>query len=184
MKRVILASLTLMLVVSCGTARKVINTDVHAADSTRITATTATNVETMVDTTKTDSGKITVIEIVFFDPVSPTPATDTTATEPVKPVIQITDGGNIRIDNANNIKSVKATTIETESTAKGETHEIKSETAAVDSVSVSSKDETHHEETTPVESPVGRNIKSILSLVFGILLLLLVGFMIWKFRKR
>lgn len=157
MKRIVPFLVLIVLLSSCGVSRKVATSTVNAADSTRITSSAESVTDKVIDTTKTESGKTTVVEIEFFNPVE---TTDTTGKVDA-PVIRVDETG-IHIDNATNVKSVKATTIESESVNKGESRETHAESEKVDSVAVASIETYHHEESAPV---AGRKFKTTMLIV-------------------
>ncbi len=158
MKRIVPFLVLIVLLSSCGVSRKVATSTVNAADSTRITSSAESVTDKVIDTTKTESGKTTVVEIEFFHPVTPT---DSTVKADDAPVIRVDDTG-IRIDNASNVKSVKTTTIESESVNKGESRESQAESEKVDSVAVATIETYHHEESAPV---AGRKFKTTMLII-------------------
>lgn len=176
MKRIVPFLILLCLLTSCGTARKVVRSDVNMSDSTAISVVKESLTTTMIDTTKSASGETTIIEIEFFDP-----ATIKDTTSPATPPVITIDGDGIRIDNADNIKSVKATKTKTETVVSGATIEHHEESAKLDSVVVDAMTAEYHEETTPVEPSPGRRIKATILIIVATIIATLIG--IWVMKR-
>lgn len=161
---------------SCGTTRKIAGSNVNKSDSTDVSVVKESLTTVSVDTTKAASGEKTVIEIEFFEPV--VPSSDTLA-HPSSPVITIGDDG-IRIDNADNVKSVKATTTKTEKVAKGETKVEHEHSDKMDSVVVETMTAESHEESTPVEPSPGRKFKSYMLIIVATIIATIIGMLALK----
>ncbi len=177
MKRAFIFIAVVIMMASCGTTRKARQTETNVADSTRTSAAIEVATHKMVDTTKTESGKVTVVEIEFYEP------TNTGAdSAKVSPTIVVQDDG-IHIDNAVNVKTVKTAVIETTATENKTKYESQSANAEIDSVSVINESSESTVDETPVESPAGHNIKTSLWIVLAIVVVILVLVLILKFRK-
>lgn len=176
MKRIVpFLILCALIASSCGTARKVATTSVDAADSTNVAVVKESLTTALVDTTKTATGETTIFEIEFFEP--PTGKDTTSSTAP--PVITIGDDG-IRIDNADNVKSIKAKKTKTESVATGVTVEHHEESAKVDSVVVETMTAETHDESTPVEPSPGRRIKTTILIIVATIIATIIGMLLLK----
>lgn len=183
MKRIIAFIALIVLMVSCGTTKKAIYTESHATDSTNMLATVDVASQVIVDTTKTASGKVTVVEIEFYDPENTSPVTDSTETAASGHSVVIS-GDGIHIDNASRIKAVKTTTIETSSTDKGESRIDQSATASVDSVSLSVSGDEYNEDEIPVASPNGKNLKATVGLILGVVIaVIILVLIIWRIKR-
>jgi len=183
MKRIILFIALVIMMASCATTKKVAQANIKSDDTTTVSASIDAASHVVVDTTKTDSGKITIVEIEFYEPTTPV-ADSTTPVVPDNPTIVIKDDG-IHIDNAANVKAVKTTTIESNSTESGETHIDRAITASVDSSNVSVTSGEYNEDETPVENPNGKNVKTSIGLILGILIAIIVlVLIIWFIVKR
>lgn len=183
MKRIIAFIALIVLMVSCGITKKAIYTESHASDSTSMSATVDVASQVIVDTTKTASGKVTVVEIEFYEPENTSPVTDSTKTATSGHSVVIS-GDDIRIDNASRVKMVKTTTIETSSTDKGESRIDRTATASVDSVSVSVSGDEYNEDEIPVASPNGKNLKATVGLILGVVIAIIVlVLIIWRIKR-
>src|SRR3712207_2885430 len=109
MKKFITLVVAFGLFVSCGTTRKLQqSTQKSRIDSMAMHEVGKAERESVVDTTRTEQGKITITEIEFFNPVP----NDTTA----KVVLS-------NIGRLSGVKSIKQTVIESQVEQKGESRE-------------------------------------------------------------
>ncbi|MDR1055862.1 MAG: hypothetical protein LBL90_08610 [Prevotellaceae bacterium] len=120
MKKIVVFMLCLVLL-SCASTRKSVQTISTNDSFIQSNESQSAKVDKVIDTTKTENGKITITEIEFYPPngsdtVNHTPAINVGG-------VDIPNIGNI--DNAA-IKSIKQTTIESESETKGESKESSS----------------------------------------------------------
>ena len=176
------ALLACLCLAGCATLHKTqAKTTDDYTHSTRDSSVTTKNV---INTTKTQSGKITITEIVFnqlplpFPLVNDFPACDTSSA-PVMPDVTIGNDGIVDI-RGGNIVSVKQTTIETSSEQTGKTYQSESSSESEEQETKSSTDEAIViEKETPKE--VMKAPKHIM--VTAIILATLVA-VIWLALKR
>jgi sortase (surface protein transpeptidase) len=161
MKKYIILLTCIVLLVSCGTKKKSLKQSSTNEMSLQSVESQSAKTEKVVDTTKTESGKITITEIEFY------PASDTQ-----------NNVGGMDIPNIVNIKdaaikSIKQTTIEQGTERKGQSNET-SEISGNQSAAVLSKSNQYIQEViAPSPDPYRwRYIFYILSLVAVALLYL------------
>lgn len=169
MKRIIMLIALMTSLTSCGCLRKAIKTHLTTTDSLHAMKTADYVSGSFIDTTKTDASKITIVEIVFFEPPKDTGG---------KATIVIDDDG-IRVNNAENVKEVKKTTVESSSIHKGESQIESSLSTAMDSTNVSQ--DKYIKDEMPVQPPKGQNIKLVLGIVLAIIIAAIVLIAIIKF---
>lgn len=120
----------------------------------------------VIDTTKTEKGKITITEIEFFPPnyVGEEPGVENNKIDPSK----IPKQG---VKNA--IKSIKQTTIESEKEEKGQSEETQTSNSTNDEATISNKRKDIQQEIAPAPDPYKwRYIFYLASLIVGVLLYL------------
>lgn len=103
-----------LMVTGCGTSCRLSKCMTESVrDSIHVETSKTDETETFTDTTKTESGKVTITEIEFFPPASGGDSLGNHA-----PVINLLDIGNVA--NAGAVKSIRQTVIESETVQKGE----------------------------------------------------------------
>ena len=111
---VIAAMAVLLMVMSCGTTKKMAKeTEKARVDSVAEKVAHVEDVAKMVDTTRNESEQIVITEITFFAP-------DTTAGTPTPEIII---DGTGKVKGGGNIKAIKQTTISKVKEQKGESKE-------------------------------------------------------------
>ncbi len=149
MKNIVILMLC-VLMTACAAAKK--STQItQAVDVTAERSTTeTTDTEKLIDTTRTDKGKITITEIEFFPPVA---ATDGQPSTP--PVTNVSDLNLPNVGNIGNgaVKSIKQTTIEQDTERKGESKETSSTTAITNEAMAANTEKTVKVETAPAPDP-------------------------------
>jgi hypothetical protein len=161
MKKIVAPVLGLVLLASCGTARKVQQTKQEVRiDSTAIAKEANAKTDKFVDTTRTQQGKITITEIDFYPPMP----------DNINDVVSVDSGkrddtssratpqsypANADLHNVGNIKgavkSIKQTVIESNVEEKGENKES-SESKETESAANVGRNETNvqqSQEPTP-----------------------------------
>lgn len=161
MKKIVAPVLGLVLLASCGTARKVQQTKQEVRiDSTAIAKEANAKTDKFVDTTRTQHGKITITEIDFYPPMP----------DNINNVVSVDSGkrddtssrampqsypANADLHNVGNIKgavkSIKQTVIESDVEEKGESEEL-SESKETESAANVGRNETNvqqSQEPTP-----------------------------------
>lgn len=118
--------LAVLLMSGCGASRRVSRQTFDACrDSTHIETVAATSKETFTDTTKTESGKVTITEVTFA-PGGVADLADTAGNGkppiPDAPTEVVLPGGGI-IKGNGSIQSIKQTIIESQVEQKGESRE-------------------------------------------------------------
>lgn len=177
------ALLACLCLAGCATLHK---TQTKTTDDyTHTTRDSSVTTKKVIDTTKTQSGKITITEIVFNPLPFPVvndfperPACDTSSA-PVMPDVTIGNDGTVDIKGGN-IVSVKQTTIEASSEQTGKTYQSESSSESEEQETKSTADEAIVvEKETPKE--VMKAPKYIM--VTAIILASLVA-VIWLALKR
>ena len=174
MKRIFLLyplAIVLLFLASCATSKKVESVKVAESVAANVTETTHTakTTETVVDTTRTAQGKITITEIIFdTTPDVATINTDSLGSprgQPVNGSMITSQMGNTRrnstIDLSNigtingAVKSIKQTVIESTITEKGESRESNDQKQSNSNASALQKQSTEETKvaTTPQISP-------------------------------
>ena len=146
MKRVItLVALCLMLM-GCGASKHLNKRTIETAkDSSRVESSKTETSERITDTTKTETGKVTITEIEFFPPAPIDGVRDSLGNTAVTTPFVNLDLQNIgNITNAGAVKSIRQTVIESESVQKGESRESeeKDESGTETSVAVKTDEST------------------------------------------
>lgn len=135
-----------ILMISCTSMRKTVQSSSKSDLSVQSMESQSTKTERVVDTTRTESGKIIITEIEFYPP--------TVSSEPDKANTPASNVGgvNLPIKDAA-IKSIKQTTIESSSEQKGKSKET-NETEGNQSEAILSKNEQHTEQVvSPAPDP-------------------------------
>lgn len=165
MKKVLALVLGLVLLASCSATRKATKAKESQLDSTAVVKEVTEQTEKVVDTTRTEHGKVTITEIEFYPPTtieqpqgelakdsSKKVADEPKPTEP-QPTPKPT--ASVDLDNIGKVqgvvKSIKQTVIETDVEQKGESKES-SESKESENAATVLKNETNTEkqqEPTP-----------------------------------
>ncbi len=173
MKNVISFVIMLVLLTACGSARKLQQSKVETTiDSTAVVKEVGSKSETSIDTTRKESGKVTITEVEFFPP---TPSTD----EPPP------DKGGVKNPTKQGaVKKIKQTVIEANIEQKGESKESSEskDTESVADVSRSESDTKKQQEPTP--DPYRWRYFFYIALLFAALLLYLKRAPIVDWLKR
>lgn len=176
MKNLLLLLVTFFMI-SCASTRKSVQTSCTTDTSIDKVDSQAMKTEKAIDTTKTESGKITITEIEFYPPTL-LPDVPMSGNEETTPCFEIDGVGKVK---GGNVKHIKQTTIEKKSEQKGKSNES-SESEKIQSTVVATKsNQTSQIQTSPAPDPYRwRYIFYILVLV-GIAMLYLkrVPFLNW-----
>lgn len=165
MKKVLALVLGLVLLASCSATRKATKAKESQLDSTAVVKEVTEQTEKVVDTTRTEHGKVTITEIEFYPPTTIEQpqgelAKDSgkkVADEPKPTELQPTPKptASVDLDNIGKVqgmvKSIKQTVIETDVEQKGESKES-SESKESENAATVLKNETNTEkqqETPP-----------------------------------
>ncbi|MDR1756120.1 MAG: YfhO family protein [Culturomica sp.] len=142
-----------VLMAACATTKKSTQTTKTADMLAERSTIETTDTEKLVDTTRTDKGKITITEIEFFPPVT---ASDARPPDQASPPGANASGLNLpNIGNigAAAVKSIKQTTIESDSERKGESKESSSTTAVKNEAMAANTEKTVNVEQAPAPDP-------------------------------
>ena len=174
----ILLSLLLLLMASCAATRQNAQSTSTNKSLTEKTEGQSTKTEKVVDTTKTENGKITITEIEFYPLVDSEELQDkANATTTVQSPKQSNVAG-VNLSNVGNIKnaaikSIKQTTIEKSSEQKGESKES-SESKVEQKEAVATKnDQTSQMQISPAPDPYRWRYIFYILLLIGVALLYL-----------
>ena len=158
MKRIILMMSLCLIVAGCGTSRHLSKHKIESVrDSSHVETSKTYKTETFTDTSKTESGKVTITVIEFFQPASGDSLRNHAADIPATD-INLQNIGNIT--NAGAVKSIRQKVIESESVQKGESRESeeKDESGMETSVAVKTDELT---EDKVIEAPKPSRVKYV-----------------------
>ena len=163
MKKIITFIALLVMLASCGATKKAIKTTETQLDSLTVAKVVSEQTEKVVDTTRTEHGKVTITEIEFFPPTEieqPQPEPDKpkdsdnkVADEPKKTPPTTTasvDLANVgKVQGA--VKSIKQTVIESDVEEKGKSEESSesNETESAATVTKTTESTDKNQEPTP-----------------------------------
>ena len=166
-KLIIVCAVALILA-GCASKKKIAHTAETVSIEAAKTELQHTDIVRMIDTTRTEHGRVTVTEIEYFPPV-------VTASVPLHDVPAVYAPPAI--------KSFRQTVIETQTQTRGETFEATSEFIATnENVALDSETVTKTEITPAPDPKRWRYIFYILLVVVGVVLYLKRG-RIWKWIK-
>lgn len=165
MKKVLAFIGGLVLLASCGATKKAIKTNEMQLDSLTVTKVVSEQTEKVVDTTRTEHGKVTITEIEFYPPTTIKQPQGELAKDsgkkvadepkPNEPQPNPKPTANVDLNNIGKVqgvvKSIKQTVIETDVEQKGENKES-SESKESENAATVLKNETNTEkqqEPTP-----------------------------------
>lgn len=156
MKKVLALVLGLVLLVSCSATRKATKAKESQLDSTAVVKEVTEQTEKVVDTTRTEHGKVTITEIEFYPPTTIEQPQGELAKDSGKKVAdEPKPTASVDLDNIGKVqgvvKSIKQTVIETDVEQKGESKES-SESKESENAATVLKNETNTEkqqEPTP-----------------------------------
>ena len=160
-RHLFLMILAVLLMSGCGASRRVARQTFDASrESTHIEAATATSKEILIDTTKTESGKVTITEITFAPGGAADPA-DTAGNGkppiPDAPTEVVLPGGG-KVKGNGSIQSIKQTIIESQVEQKGESREAEEREESGTATSVAA-DVHESSEEKAVEAPKPNRLK-------------------------
>lgn len=179
--KTVLLPLLLFLMASCAATRQSAQSTSTNESLTEKTEEQSTKTEKVVDTTKTENGKITITEIEFYPPIEseePQDKTNATRTGPKPKKPKQSNVAGVNLSNVGNIKdaaikSIKQTTIENGSEQKGESKES-SESKVEQKEAVATKnDQTSQMQTSPAPDPYRWRYIFYILLLIGVALLYL-----------
>ena len=163
MKKIITFIALLVMLASCGATKKAIKTTETQLDSLTVAKAVSEQTEKMVDTTRTEHGKVTITEIEFFPPTEieqPQPEPDKpkdsdnkVADESKK--TQPTTTASVDLANVGKVqgavKSIKQTVIESDVEEKGKSEESSesNETESAATVTKTTESTDKNQEPTP-----------------------------------
>lgn len=163
MKKIITFIALLVMLASCGATKKAIKTTETQLDSLTVAKVVSEQTEKVVDTTRTEHGKVTITEIEFFPPTEieqPQPEPDKPkdsdnkiADEPKK--TQPTTTASVDLANVGKVqgavKSIKQTVIESDVEEKGKSEESSesNETESAATVTKTTESADKNQEPTP-----------------------------------
>ena len=163
MKKIITFIALLVMLASCGATKKAIKTTETHLDSLTVAKVVSEQTEKVVDTTRTEHGKVTITEIEFFPPTEieqpqpkPTKPKDSdnkVADEPKK--TQPTTTASVDLANVGKVqgavKSIKQTVIESDVEEKGKSEESSesNETESAATVTKTTESTDKNQEPTP-----------------------------------
>lgn len=158
MKRhVFMAALAILMMSGCGVSRRMVKQDhSESRDSTHVEAVKTDSKDIFIDTTKTESGKVTITEITFFPDAGK--QSDTTANVPAEndnnaPIeLELPGGGKVKGNGS--IQSIRQTVIETMTEEKGESRETEKSEESENHTSVAAAiNDSSQEKVTEAPKP-------------------------------
>lgn len=163
MKKIITFIALLVMLASCGATKKAIKTTETQLDSLTVAKAVSEQTEKVVDTTRTEHGKVTITEIEFFPPTEieqpqpepnkPKDSDNKVADEPKK--TQPTTTASVDLANVGKVqgavKSIKQTVIESNVEEKGKSEESSesNETESAATVTKTTESTDKNQEPTP-----------------------------------
>ena len=165
MKRVFLFIALALMLASCASTRKIQETTkAVSVDSVSVKETTKHESEKVVDTTRTEHGKVVITEIIFDTTPATSPATDkpdaraspdTSASD--KPATTQTPAATVNIPGfghvSGKIKSIRQSVIESDNETKGESKESEKQEESKFNANVSVAEENNHRVEEPAPDP-------------------------------
>lgn len=165
MKRVFFFFFVALMLASCASTRKIQETTTSVSvDSTSVRETATHESEKVIDTTRTEHGKVVITEIIFDTTPAPSPATDkpdaraspdTSASD--KPAPAHTPAATVNIPGfgqvSGNIKSIRQTVLESDKETKGESKESEKQEESKCNANVSVAEENNHRVEQPAPDP-------------------------------
>lgn len=165
MKRVFFFIVVALMLASCASTRKIQETTASVSvDSTSVKETAKHESEKVVDTTRTEHGKVVITEIIFDTTPTASPATDnpdaraspdTSASD--KPATTQTPAATVNIPGfgqvSGNIKSIRQTVLESDNETKGESKESEKQEESKCNANVSVAEENNHRVEQPAPDP-------------------------------
>ena len=161
MKRVFFFIVVALMLASCASTRKIQETTASVSvDSTSVKETARHESEKVVDTTRTEHGKVVITEIIFDTAPATSPATDkpdaraspgTSASDKPAPTqapaatVNISGFGQV----SGNIKSIRQTVIESDNETKGESKESEKQEESKCNANVSVAEENNQRVEQP-----------------------------------
>lgn len=166
MKRVLFFFVVALMLASCASTRKIQETtNAVSVDSVSVKETAKRESEKVVDTTRTEHGKVVITEIIFDTTPAASPATDkpdaraspdTVASDKPAPT-RNTPTATVNIPGfgqvSGNIKSIRQTVIESDNETKGESKESKKQEESKCNANVSVAEETNNRVEQPAPDP-------------------------------
>jgi hypothetical protein len=166
----------MLLIVACSTTKKVVQSNEANEISTQKTEVQSTSTDKLIDTTKTDKGKITITEIEFYPPTESAESKPLDEKQSSKPSTNVSGLSLPNVGNIGNaaIKSIKQTTIEAESEKKGESKESSSTNHQKNEAVVAKNEKAIQSEVMPAPDPYRWRY------IFYIMLLAAIAFLYLK----
>lgn len=170
MKKIITFIALLVMLASCGATKKAAKTNYATLDSLKAERVSSEQTNKIVDTTKTEQGKITITEIEFFPPtVADAEPKLEDFTKTFKDLEDenfesmdtspkaTTTNANVDVQNFGNIKgsvkSIKQTVIESNVEEKGESKESSDTQESESSANVAKVEESSDKQQEPTPDP-------------------------------
>lgn len=119
MKKILLPLIFCFIMISCASTRKSVQMSCTSQTNTESAEKQTSKTEKVVDTTKTESGKVTITEIEFYPPTL-LPDVPMSGNEETTPCFEIDGVGKVK---GGNVKSIKKTSIEAKSESKGQSND-------------------------------------------------------------
>lgn len=196
MKRVFFFIVVALMLASCASTRKIQeSTAAVTVDSASVKETATHESEKVIDTTRTEHGKVVITEIIFDTAPAPSQATDkpdaraspgTSASDKPAPTqapaatVNISGFGQV----SGNIKSIRQTVIESDNETKGESKESEKQEESKCNANVSVAEENNQRVEQPAPDPKRWRYYFYLAAVGVVVLLYLKRVPILNWIKR
>ena len=179
MKKILLPLIFCFILISCASTRKSVQMSCTSQTNTESAEKQTSKAEKVVDTTKTESGKVTITEIEFYPPSDCQHNKDMASEAPKADNPNGSNVGEINLPNVGNIKdaaikSIKQTTIESEKEQKGESKESNESDNSKNQATLSNTSQSGTEESTTAPDPYRWRY------IFYILLIVAIGLLYMK----
>lgn len=179
MKKVIAIILGLALLTSCGAAKKATKAKEVQLDSVAVAKVMTERTEKVVDTTRTEHGKVTITEIEFYPPTATEPQgklanrkdSSTKASSVTKPManVELNEIGKMQ----GMVKSIRQTVIQSDVRENGESKEANESDNSENSATLSRQETSMDKQQAPTPDPYRWRHIFYTALVFVAILLYL-----------
>lgn len=179
MKKVIAIVLGLALLTSCGATKKATKAKEVQLDSVAVAKVMTERTEKVVDTTRTEHGKVTITEIEFYQPTATEPQgklanrkdSSTKASSVTKPIanVELNEIGKMQ----GVVKSIRQTVIQSDVRENGESKEANESDNSENSATLSRQETSMDKQQEPTPDPYRWRYIFYTALVFVAVLLYL-----------
>lgn len=187
---IILGLALLTLLTSCGAAKKATKAKEVQLDSVAVAKVMTERTEKVVDTTRTEHGKVTITEIEFYPPTATEPQgklanrkdSSTKASSVTKPMANVELNGIGKMQGM--VKSIRQTVIQSDVRENGESKEANESDNSENSATLSRQETSMDKQQAPTPDPYRWRHIFYTALVFVAILLYLKRTLIVNWIKK